>query len=106
MPKTDAVVSGKVLTLDVKRPRAGGAGATPERPFQEVLDTVERTGTGEVVPFPSPALHGVPSRVWAPMAPELDALESLFNRVEGRLTTLETGVLSLKHQVSALLRCF
>ena len=105
MSTTEAVARCKVVSLDVMRPDARRLSRTPGKSFEEVLTSVDRQVGSEVISFQGLTDIRAAARMSAPPATDLDGLEAFFHQVEGRLDALENGILSLKQQISALLRC-
>jgi hypothetical protein len=92
------------------RPKVGHPSQAPGKAFEEVLDSTGRRASGEVVPFPRPG--AAPPTVQTCVSPATDydnlqesELGAFLEHFEDRLTALESGLLSLKYQIGALLRC-
>jgi len=100
-----------IIALDAARLHAGGSNRGHTARFEETLTVAEHHISGEIVPLPQQSPPFPPSTLYGhlPSKPlsetETSDIDSYFNEIESRIAGLEHDLLSLRHQISALIRC-
>ncbi len=101
----------KIIALEAKRIRGhpSDEGAFPS--FEKTLAAVEQNVSAEIVSLPHHRSLSSPSDAQrsstAKPSSRIDDtdVDAYFDEIENRITGLEQDLLSLRHQISALIRC-